>query len=522
MNAEEILKLCASMTLMERERPVRRLQTDLKEAGLQRMATSLIGKVLSRKTVNKEAFWSVMRKIRQTRDWVEIEPITANVFAFHCQNAGDKEKIIVGGPWSFDDSLIVIKEPEGKGDVHRMCFNRAEFWVQIHNAPLMCMTRDIWRFLGSIIGDVVDIDGSDFGSFPSNFLRVRVIIEIDKPLRICLRVVVLGDGLESIMLLKYERLPSFCFRYGLLGHTIRECPDCLNGPMVRIGEELLYSLWMRAPTLVKNTGFWGRQRDSREGGYRDNWRRNDQVATNDGEDGRPATRVMGPVHHRTNLNLDGSTKGIEITILLVINVNKDSMESNQDPLASNNQGMANVEDFVFKCPREVDDINLETIESMLGPSSMLKFVGHLEKFGENRPSINRNLDRGDIGECLKKLFGPQLNGYLQNDIQGINLLPNVGKGPSGDIFQQPLCPVLGSQIMGSETTITRKSKRRVRTQQNVNDSRSGEVSLGKKKVIDEKSKISYVCKKQRHVSSIEDSVEAGVDEESEGLNLPAY
>ncbi|KAK2649227.1 hypothetical protein Ddye_016716 [Dipteronia dyeriana] len=158
------------------------------------------------------------------------------------KNAGDKEKIIVGGLWSFDDSLIVIKEPEGKGDMHRMCFDRTEFWVQIHNAPLMCMTRDIWRFLRSNFSDVVDVDGSDSGSFPSNFLRVWVVIEIEKPLRRCLRVDVLGDGVELIVLLKYERLPSFCFRYGLIGHTIRECPDCLNGSVAKIREELFYGL----------------------------------------------------------------------------------------------------------------------------------------------------------------------------------------------------------------------------------------------------------------------------------------
>ncbi|KAK2647882.1 hypothetical protein Ddye_015371 [Dipteronia dyeriana] len=337
-----------------------------------------------------------------------------------------------------------------------MCFDRTEFWVQIHNAPLMCMTRDIGRFLGSIIGDVVDIDGSDSGSFPSNFLRVKVIIEIDKPLRRCLRVNVLGDGMESIMLLKYKRLPSFCFRCGLLRHTIRECPDCLNGSMVRIGEELIYDLWMRAPAPVKNTGFWGRQRESREVGDRDNWRQNDRVAADGGKGSQPMTRVMGLVHHRTNLNLDGSTKGKEITILPVSNVNADSMESNQDPLASSNQGMVNVEDFVFKCLREVNDINLETIDSMLGPSSMSKCVGRLEEFGKSGPSITRTLDQGDVGECMKTVYGPQLDGSVQV----------------------------------SKTTITKKWKRIARTQQNVNDSRFVRVSRGKKKVIDENSKIS--------------------------------
>ena len=86
------------------------------------------------------------------------------------------------------------------------------------------MTKEIGRFLGSIIGEVVDVDGGDSRSYLVKFLRVRVILGIDKPLRRCLRVDILGDGVETVMLLKYERLLGFCFCCGHLGHTMRDCP----------------------------------------------------------------------------------------------------------------------------------------------------------------------------------------------------------------------------------------------------------------------------------------------------------
>ncbi|TXG48170.1 hypothetical protein EZV62_027464 [Acer yangbiense] len=115
MNADEIARLCASMTLKEREGSIRTLKADMKDAGLRKMATSLVGKVLSSKTVNMDSFYAVMRKIWQTRDDVEIEPVTRNIFAFHFQNIDDKRKIISGGPWSFNDTLLMLEEPEGKG-----------------------------------------------------------------------------------------------------------------------------------------------------------------------------------------------------------------------------------------------------------------------------------------------------------------------------------------------------------------------------------------------------------------------
>ncbi|KAK2648178.1 hypothetical protein Ddye_015667 [Dipteronia dyeriana] len=106
---------------------------------------------------------------------------------------------------------------------------------------------EIGRFLRGIIGEVVDIDEGDTGSYMAKFLRVRVVIEIDKPLRRCLRIDVIGDRVESVMLLKYERFSDFCFRCGFLGHTVRECPDKPIGTDAMKGEEFLFGFWMRSP-----------------------------------------------------------------------------------------------------------------------------------------------------------------------------------------------------------------------------------------------------------------------------------
>ncbi|KAK3225433.1 hypothetical protein Dsin_005295, partial [Dipteronia sinensis] len=59
----------------------------------------------------------------------------------------------------------------------------------------------------------------------AKFLRVRVEIEIDKPLRRCLRIDVLGDGEETFMPLQYERLLDFCFQFGLMGRVFTNCPN---------------------------------------------------------------------------------------------------------------------------------------------------------------------------------------------------------------------------------------------------------------------------------------------------------
>ncbi|KAK3218022.1 hypothetical protein Dsin_011992 [Dipteronia sinensis] len=209
MNKEEIGKLCASLSLIDREEPVHKLQDELKAAGAQKLALCLAGKILSPDLINRDAFRTLISKIWKVRGEVEIE------------------------------------EPAGKWAIKSLSVNQAEFWVQISNLPMLCMTKDIGRFLGSIIGDVHEVDLGPTSDCLGKFLRVRVAIRIDEPLRRFLRVDVLGDREETVMPIQYERLPDFCFHCGLLGHTIRGCPEDENEALPE-GQVPSYGACLRA------------------------------------------------------------------------------------------------------------------------------------------------------------------------------------------------------------------------------------------------------------------------------------
>ncbi|KAL5839139.1 hypothetical protein ACOSQ4_011747 [Xanthoceras sorbifolium] len=57
------------------------------------------------------------------------------------------------------------------------------------------------------------------------FLRIRVNIDISKPLKRGIRVS-LNESEESIMLLiRYERLLEYCFGCGMVGHHVHDCPS---------------------------------------------------------------------------------------------------------------------------------------------------------------------------------------------------------------------------------------------------------------------------------------------------------
>ncbi|KAK2659499.1 hypothetical protein Ddye_006032, partial [Dipteronia dyeriana] len=175
------------------EGPVRKLDERLKSVAMDRMALCLVGKIISNRTINRAAFIRVIGKIWQVKKGVDVESVTGNIFTFHFNDQEDRNHVLSGGPWSFDDALIILEKPVGKGAIESLNFNHAEFWVQIHQIPQLCMTKEIGRFLNEMIGEVVEVDGGAVEDCVGKFIRVKIRINIEKPLRRCLQVDIKGD-----------------------------------------------------------------------------------------------------------------------------------------------------------------------------------------------------------------------------------------------------------------------------------------------------------------------------------------
>jgi hypothetical protein len=63
-----------------------------------------------------------------------------------------------------------------------MDFTRALFWILVHDMPLTCMTQEVGLWIGAFLGTVeeIDVEGNRVGW--GRCLRLRVFIDITKPL----------------------------------------------------------------------------------------------------------------------------------------------------------------------------------------------------------------------------------------------------------------------------------------------------------------------------------------------------
>lgn len=110
------------------------------------------------------------------------------------------------------------------------------------------ITEKVLQSIGNSIGAYVKSDPTNFNQTWKVFTRIRVTLNIDKPLKRRMKIKREGNAWGWINF-KYERLSTFCFVCGLLGHSDRECPIVYANPEKVI--ERSYGAWLRAP--MRNT-----------------------------------------------------------------------------------------------------------------------------------------------------------------------------------------------------------------------------------------------------------------------------
>ncbi|TXG66887.1 hypothetical protein EZV62_008162 [Acer yangbiense] len=242
MDQEEIARLCASLSLQNKDETLWSVRETLKDSAGRKLDLCLVGKVLTNKHVNREAFRTVMPKIWQTT--LDVEVVQDNTFLFYFRNQGDRFWILSGGPWTFDNCLLVLEKPSGVRDIISLAFNRVAFWLQIPNAPLLCMTKEMGEFIGHLIGELRDIDVGITGECFGKYMRLKVAVDVSKPLKRFLRLE-LEKGKESILLLRYEKLPEYCFHCGIIGHSYQDCGQ-RRGEDIGGSKDFEYGPWMRA------------------------------------------------------------------------------------------------------------------------------------------------------------------------------------------------------------------------------------------------------------------------------------
>ncbi|PPR85315.1 hypothetical protein GOBAR_AA35374 [Gossypium barbadense] len=209
-----------------------------------------VGKIMATEHPNREAMYRVFKSLWYTKEEVDFVALKegAVIVKFGCLE--DRSRILKLMPWLFDKCLFsMVPFVKGK-NIASYEFGLSPFWLRVYNIPIELMDRQLVVAVGNAIGELVAIDWKDRNGAWTEFMRLKVKIDISKPLRRIVKLVSRYGG-ETIEVIKYERLPDFCYMCGLIGHTFKNCKDNREGAGIN-DSNAQYGSWMRAPFVNPN------------------------------------------------------------------------------------------------------------------------------------------------------------------------------------------------------------------------------------------------------------------------------
>lgn len=205
----------------------------------------LVGRFLTEKNINFSAMQNVLASLWRPREGMEIHDIGGHRYSFVFFHVLDLKKVIEGGPWTFEQNLLIYHKLGEKEDPHLVPLNQTDMWVQIYDLPQGLFMESVFMNIGNFVGTFVSSDPTNSNGQWKLYARTRVTMDITKPLKRRMRIK--RDGGDwSWISFKYERLSTFCFVCGMLGHLERDCGIVYAHPDKEITRA--YGVWLRAPT----------------------------------------------------------------------------------------------------------------------------------------------------------------------------------------------------------------------------------------------------------------------------------
>lgn len=237
---ESILRKLSSVELHEDERTCLRIDEPDIQEGLHEDALSILAHLHGGKPFNLTVFKTAMGRAWRCGSF-SIQRFDDQFFQVFFGTQETVEFVLSQGPWNFENHLVLVR-PRCHDAFHPShCLEKESFWLLLIGLPRFCYTWEVGSKLPALFDSVTTIQLREDRSLGTKFFRIRALIPLHKPLKRIFRITT-PDGTTHVDLLKYERLPMFCFCCGFIGHRFRECPSLPKEP-VQI-DTLAYGPWM--------------------------------------------------------------------------------------------------------------------------------------------------------------------------------------------------------------------------------------------------------------------------------------
>uniref|UniRef100_A0A803QPD8 CCHC-type domain-containing protein n=1 Tax=Cannabis sativa TaxID=3483 RepID=A0A803QPD8_CANSA len=127
------------------------------------------------------------------------------------------------------------------------------FWIQVFWLSFLSKSEALAKILGNMIGTFLEVHEDSLNEGWGPFLRMRVEIDVSKPLLRGQFVPFPWMAGELWIDYRYGRLPDFCYECGIIGHVFDKCPLFFEKLDEGIEPNLPYGPWMEGSPLPRSS-----------------------------------------------------------------------------------------------------------------------------------------------------------------------------------------------------------------------------------------------------------------------------
>lgn len=205
---------------------------------------SLIGRIFGDKLANYTGVKNNFSALWNSIAPFKLRELGQNFFLFIFATQQDKLHILHTKIWTFEGQFLLLKPWSAELEKNKESFHTVHLWVQVWHLPTHWISLEMGRRFKSLFPDVLDVLIPEGGSKKGCHIKLLAEIDLNKPLlrgtKLRLQDQVIWATFE------YEKLATFCFYCGRVGHLERNCAvrtqDAKNGTLTR-GQ---YGDWLKA------------------------------------------------------------------------------------------------------------------------------------------------------------------------------------------------------------------------------------------------------------------------------------
>ncbi|CAL1387048.1 unnamed protein product [Linum trigynum] len=101
----------------------------------------------------------------------DVQVMEGNLLVFQFIQAEDRAKALFGGPWHFENQLIIIRPVDRGKELTDTDFSCTEIWVRIRKIPAKLRTESMATKIGAMFGALKVYDTANSGLW-SNYMTI--------------------------------------------------------------------------------------------------------------------------------------------------------------------------------------------------------------------------------------------------------------------------------------------------------------------------------------------------------------